>query len=151
MRNRREKDKEGKNSSNPRLWTAGHQMFSRAHTQFSMAHHLLQNSLQWVITILKPTRFFTDWIDSVFYRIDSVFCTTKSVFSLNQLGFFSEPTQLLYRTDSIIFQNRLSSFTEPTRTFFSPNRLGFWVSFFFSLLNKVRGHSRLCSSLQKDT
>jgi len=49
-----------------------------------MAHHLLQNySLQWVIAILKST-----W-----------------------LSFFSEPTQLLYRTDSI-------AWTEPTWFFF---------------------------------
>ena len=59
-----------------------------------MARHLLQNySLQWAIAILKPSRFFTE---STWY-----FCATKSVFSLNQLGFFSEPTRLLYRTDSI--------------------------------------------------
>ena len=55
----------------------------------------------WVMTILKPTRFFTE--------STRFFCTTKSVFSLNQLGFFSEPTQLLYRTDSVFF------FREPTQ------------------------------------
>ena len=102
--------------------------------------------------------------NSVFYRIDSVFfCTTKSVFSLSQLGFFSELTQLLYRTDSVFFgtnsiilQNQLGSFTESTQLFYrtdsiilqnrhdcftEPTRV-FLVSF-FSLLNKVRAHSRL--------
>ena len=60
--------------------------------------------------------------NSVFCRIDSVFCTTKSVLSLNQLGFFSKPTQLVYRTDSIGLWNRLNSLNrtegiEPTRLF----------------------------------
>ena len=80
----------------------------------------------------------------VFYRIDSVF-------SLNQLGFFSVPTQLLYRTDSIawtepinsvflenqstrlsyrtysiILQNRLDYFTEPAQFFH-------WTDSVFSL------------------
>ena len=64
-----------------------------------MARHLLQNySLQWAIAILKPTRFFTE--------STRVFCTIKLVFSLNQLGFFLEPTQLLYRTDSIVRTER---------------------------------------------
>ena len=89
--------------------------------------------------------------NSVFYRINSVFCTTKSVFSLNQLGFFSKPTQLLYmqnrldslnRIDSTILQNRLGFFTEPTRLFYrtdsvfftQPSR--FFELVFFSLLTR---------------
>ena len=37
-----------------------------------------------------------------FYRIDSVFLH-------NQVGFFTEPTWFLFRTDSIALQNRLDS------------------------------------------
>jgi len=52
-----------------------------------MARHLLQNySLQWAIAILKPTLFFTEL----------TWC-----FLHNQVGFFSEPTWFLFRTDSI--------------------------------------------------
>ena len=59
-----------------------------------MARHLLQNySLQWAIAILKPTRFFAE--STRFFAQPSRF------FSLNQLGFFSKPTQF--------------RFTEPTQ------------------------------------
>ena len=89
---------------------------------------------------MSDTYFKTN---SAFYRIDSVFnCTTKSIFSLNQLGFFSELTQLLYRTDftSVFLEDRLNYLTEPTWFFTEPT--WFFELVFFSLLNKVRAHSR---------
>ena len=53
-----------------------------------------------------------------FYRIDSVFLH-------NQVGFFTEPTWFLFRTDSIALQNRLDSLNR-TNSVFLENRLGFF-------------------------
>ena len=76
-----------------------------------MARHLLQNySLQWMIAILAKT-------NSVFYRIDSVFLH-------NQIGFFTEPTWFLFRTNSIALQNRLDSLNR-TDSVFLENQLDY--------------------------
>ena len=79
----------------------------------AMAGHLLQNySLQWAIAILKPTRFFTE--------LTRFFCTTKSVFSLNRLGF---------RTNSIALQNRLDSLNR-TDSVFLENQFDYLIKSF---------------------
>jgi len=72
-----------------------------------MARRLLQNHfLQWAIAIFKPTRFFTE--------------STRILH--NQVSFFTELIQFLFRTNSITLQNRLNSLNR-TAWFFLRNQL----------------------------
>ena len=83
-----------------------------------MARHLLQNySLQWVIAILKPTRFFAE--STRFFAQPSRFFTepTWFLFKTDSIG-LQNRLNSLNRTDSTILQNRFGFFTEPTRLFY---------------------------------
>ena len=75
----------------------------------------------------KPTRFFIEltWFlhNQIGFstELTRFLFRTNSIALLNWLGFFSEPihffsepTRLFYRTDSIILQNKLNYFTELT-------------------------------------
>ena len=67
----------------------------------NMARHLLQNySLQWVIAILKLTRFFAE-------------SSSRLGFFAESTRFFAQPSRFFHcRTNLVSFQNRLNWFTE---------------------------------------